>query len=391
VTFMRYRFQNLYSSPDLVVGDENIMTRESDNPIAASAKLMGRLGLIAGMVVVAACGEADGAPEPAGEAFVRVVNVEVAELEPSQFVEDIRLTGTIQASRDVMISAEENGVIREVLVDKGQPVRAGAALLQIDSALLEAQVAEARAQSELARETWERRRRLWEEDGVGSELAYLEARYAADQAQARLATLEERLARTVIRAPFSGVFDERRVDVGSLVSAGTVVGRIISLDPVKVTAGVPERYAADVKAGAEVDVRFDALSGQLFKGSVDYVGSTVDPRTRTFPIEVEVDNPGSVIKPEMVASARLVRQVSEGVIVVPQEAVVRTETGYRAFVVEGSADNAVARAVDVELGAGRDDVVHVVRGLRAGQQLVVLGQQQLADGDRVRIVTGEVR
>lgn len=388
---MRYRVPNLYSPHANVVGDEHMMMQQADNSIAAAVISKGRAWLVAAVLVAAACGEADGAPEPGGEAFVRVVNVEVAQLEPARFVEDIRLTGTIQASRDVMISAEESGVIREVVVDKGQQVRAGAALLQIDAALLEAQVAEARAQAELARETWERRRRLWEEDSVGSELAYLEARYAADQAQARLRTLEERLARTVIRAPFAGVFDERRVDVGSLVSPGTVVGRIISLDPVKVTAGVPERYAADVRVGAEVDVRFDALGGQLFSGRVDYVGSTVDPRTRTFPIEVEVDNPGGVIKPEMVASARLVRQVSEGVIVVPQEAVIRTETGYRAFVIEGSADDAVARAADVELGASRDDVVHVLRGLRAGQQLVVLGQQQLADGDRVRIVTGDVR
>jgi membrane fusion protein, multidrug efflux system len=91
-------------------------------------------------------------------------------------------------------------------------------LLKIDDAVLRAQVGQARAQADLAEQTWERRKRLWEEDRVGSELAYLEAKFAAEQTAANLAGLEARLERTTIRAPFTGILDERAVEVGTMVS-----------------------------------------------------------------------------------------------------------------------------------------------------------------------------
>lgn len=336
----------------------------------------------------AACTSADGAPEPETEGFVRIVNVEVERLEPRPFLEQIRLTGAIRANRDVTLSAEESGRIVEIVIEKGRRVRAGDVILRIDDTVLRSQVAEARAQADLARETWDRRRRLWEDDQVGSELAYLEARFAAEQSAARLATLEERLARTAVRSPIDGVFDERRVELGALVSAGTPVARIIQIDPVKVVAGVPERYGTEVMPETPAMVRFDVLDGQSFEGLVRYVGASVDPRTRTFPIEVEVPNPGGRIKPEMIATISLARSELDGVIVVPQEALIRTAEGFRVFVAEGAGDERTARAVDVEVGPGGGNEVVISAGLEAGDQLVIVGQQQLAGGDRIRIVDG---
>jgi RND family efflux transporter MFP subunit len=362
------------------------------NPMSRqTTRGVGAVGLTGAILLLAACGgqEADGAVQGGEEPFVRVVNVETRAVTPSGFQEEIRLTGTIQANRDVVVSAEENGAITEVVVEKGNRVRAGDAILRIDDTLLRSQVDEARAAAELARETWERRRRLWEEDQVGSELAYLEARFAAEQSAARLRTLEERLARTVVRAPIDGVLDERRVELGALVSPGTPVARLVQLDPVKVSAGVPERYAADVSDGTPASVTFDVLDGERFEGEVNYVGAAVDPGTRTFPVEVVVPNPGGVIKPEMVASIGLLRRALDEVVVVPQDAVVRVADGYRAFVVEGEGAQATARAVDVRLGPSQNNRVVVEDGLDPGARLVVVGQQQLADGDRVRVVGGD--
>lgn len=351
------------------------------------------VGTAAMAAMVAACGgtEADAADQSEGEPFVRIVNVETEAVALTPFQEQIRLTGTIQANRDVVVSAEESGRITEIVVEKGSPVAAGDAILRIDDSLLRSQVQEARAQAELARETWERRKRLWEEDRVGSELAYLEARFAAEQSAARLETLEERLRRTAIRAPVDGVLDERRVEIGALVSPGTPVARIVQLDPVKVTAGVPERYAADVEAGTRATVTFDVLDGESFSGEVSYVGASVDPRTRTFPVEIVVPNPGGVIKPEMVANAALLRRALDEVVVIPQDAAVRVAEGYRVFVVDGQGAQAVARAVDVALGPSQNNRVVVEDGLQPGDRLVVVGQQQLAAGDRVRVVTGDER
>jgi len=352
---------------------------------------------LAGLTTLAAAcsntaeAEPEGAPQdaPAAEATAaptRVINVETTTLAPREFVETIHLTGTVWADRDVTISAEEAGTVVEILADKGTKVRKGQALLRIDDRVLRAQVDEARAQAELARETWERRKRLFEEDNVGSELAYLEARAAAEQTAARLRTLEERLARTVVRAPFAGVLDERLVELGALVAPGTPVARVVRLDPVKIVAGVPERYAPDVRVGARATVYFDVLDGASFEGDITYVGSTVDPRNRTFGVELRMANPKGVIKPEMIANVDLVRQVIPEAMVVPREALVRVEDGFEVFVVVDGADGPRAEARPVKVGASQSDEVVVLEGVAAGDRLIVVGQKLVADGDRVNVV-----
>jgi len=334
------------------------------------------------------CGgsEAEGAQD--GEGFVRVINVEVKDVGTSTFSETVRLTGTVNANRDVTISAEESGVVREILAEKGSRVRQGQAIFRLDSEILQAQADQAKAVSEMAREAWERRQRLYEEDKIGSELLYLEAKYASEQAEANRRLLEARLRRTVIRAPLDGILESREIEVGTMVGAGTPVARIVDVDLVKITAGVPERYAADVRAGADAVVTFDVLSGEEFPGTMSYVGAAVNPRNRTFPVELVLPNPGGFIKPEMVANVALVRVVHEDVIVVPQEAVVRTERGYVVFVVEEEGGVSKARSRLVELGATQQNHVIVLSGLMEGDRLIVVGQQAVADQDHVNVVVG---
>jgi RND family efflux transporter MFP subunit len=342
--------------------------------------------LLAG--AAAGCGnvEAGGTRGDADEAFIRVINVEVTEVSRENFVEEIRLTAAVQANRDVEVAAEESGVIREILADRGTPVQEGQPVAKIDDAILRAQVEQARAQAELAAQTWERRKRLWEEDRVGSEIAYLEAKFAQEQTAANLRALEERLARTTIRAPFGGVLDERRIEVGSMVGPGTVVGRIVDLNPLKVLAGVPERYAADVRPGARAQITFDVLPGQVLEGTVGYVGAAVDPQSRTFPIEIAVRNARGVIKPQMVANVVVTRREVADAVVVPQDALVRVEGGYVVFVAEAGSEGDVAAVRPVVLGPSRRNLVVLESGVEEGEMLIVDGQKSVADGDRVNVV-----
>jgi membrane fusion protein (multidrug efflux system) len=329
-------------------------------------------------------GQAEGSEEESG--YTRVLNVEVATVEVSSFTETIRLTGTVQADKDVVISAEESGVIREIMVDKGHRVQTGQAIFRMDSELLKAQVDQARALSNLARETWDRRKRLFEEDRVGSELVYLQAKYAAEQAAANLSFLEERLARTVIRAPISGVLDSREIEVGTMVGVGTPVARIVDHDPMKVTGGVPERYATDVRTGTEATVTFDVLPDSTLSGRISYVGSVVNPRNRTFPVELRLPNPGGLIKSEMVANVMVVRRTLEEAMVIPQEALIRVEDGFIVFVVENEGGVDLVRSRPVELGPSQQNEVVVLSGIEPGDRLIVVGQQTVAAGDRVNVV-----
>jgi len=340
-------------------------------------------------VSLTACGtdaEAEGPAPAEGQALGRVINVETSTLEPGDFTEVIRLTGTVEANRDVTVAAEESGVVRALLVEKGTAVREGQPILKIDDRLLASQVEEARARADLASETWTRRKRLWEEDGIGTELAYLEARFASEQAVANLALLQERLDRTTVTAPVEGVLDDRFVEVGTMVSPGTPVARILDLDPVKVTAGVPERYATDVRPGTRATVTFDVLGDSEREGAISYVGAAVNPDNRTFPVEFTLPNPGRTIKPEMVAQVSVVRRELENVIVVPQEALIRVEGGFVVFVIVTRDGQDVAEARPVQTGPSQRNRVVVTEGLEGGERLVVVGQQTVAAEDVVRVV-----
>ncbi|MEX0912837.1 MAG: efflux RND transporter periplasmic adaptor subunit [Gemmatimonadota bacterium] len=346
--------------------------------------IVGGVGLAVGAVACAG-GSASEVPEETQES-ARIVSVEVMEVQPEPFTDYVQVVGRVEANRDVTVSAEESGTIRELLVQKGAQVRAGQPIARIDDSVLRPQAEQAAAEASLARETWERQRRLWEEDRVGSEISYLQARYRAETAEAGARALRERLERTVVRSPIDGVLNDRFVEVGTLVTPGTAIARVLDTETVKVSGGVPERYAGEVQAGAEVEVSLDGLRGTVFTGEVDFVGAAVDQSNRSFPIEVVIPNQGGTLKPGMVANVRVVRQTTAEALVVPQEAVLRIEDGYVVYTVADSGGQPTAQAQPVSLGTSQGNRVAIDAGLTQGDRVVVVGQNRLASGDRLQIV-----
>jgi RND family efflux transporter MFP subunit len=343
--------------------------------------------IVAGVLV--ACQSTEGASAGSTEETVRVVNVEVSPVVMDRFDDFIRITGEAEAMHDITLSAEETGRIVAFRARRGAWVEQGAVIAELDGDVLEAQVREARETAQLADEQFERQRRLWEVEKVGSEIMFLQARTAAAVAHARLETLEARLARTKIRAPVAGIFDEKYAEVGEMAMPGARIARVVSSQQVKVTGGVPERYALSVRSGDQVRIAFDVLPGETFTGSIRYVGASVDPINRTVPIEVVLDNPGGHIKPRMIAAVEVARARLQNVVVVPQQVVLRTEDGYEVFVAVEEAGQTVARRRAVTVGPSADNRIVITSGLAAGERLITLGHQLVDDGGRVRIVTAD--
>jgi membrane fusion protein (multidrug efflux system) len=347
----------------------------------------------------AGCGSTDAAENEsaAEDVYVKVVNVEVRTLEPVDFTAYIRLTGAVEAYQDVVVSSQESGVIERIIVDRGSRVRAGQPIARIDDEIIAAQVDEARASASLARERYERQRQLWEEEEIGSEIAFLQTKYEAQSADARLAFLEAKYARHTIKSPIAGVLDDRYVDLGEIVAPGVPVARVLTIDRLKVVAGVPERFGPYVSQGGSAVLNFDVLPGQSIDGTIAHVGAAVDPQNRTFPIEILLDNPEGRLKPQMVANVRVATERLQDVIVVPQDVVLRTEDGYAVFVVvDGSyavfvvvegPGGTLAEARAVGLGPSFENEVVVATGLAVGDRLIVTGHQMVDAGDRVREVS----
>lgn len=343
---------------------------------------------------VAACTSAKGDAEESADAqaagdaesLIRVINVTAQFVVRSRFTDYIRVTGQVQAFTDVTLSAEESGRVSAYPVEKGRRVRRGQVVARLDDAVLRAQVAEARASARLAQEQDERQRRLWEEEKIGSEITYLQAKYQAEMQAARLATLEARLERMAIRSPIDGVFDEKFLEVGEMAMPGAQVARVVEIDKLKVSAGIPERFAPYVRPGGQAQVTFDILADRTFAGSVGFVGSTVDERNRTFPIEIVLDNPEGLVKPRMVANVQVVRTTLPDAIAIPQEVVLRREEGYHVYLVVEEEGKLVARARPVTLGPAYGNRVVIEEGLEVGDRLVMAGAKLVDDGRRIRIV-----
>lgn len=359
--------------------------------------------LVAVMLTVAACSGADGASDQDESDLAASTNegtrVESMILQPTHFADVIELTGTVEAVDDATLSAQSAGTV-VALADLGDYVQRGAAVAQLDPQLAraaveqaEASVEAAQAQYNLAEDNYQRQTPLYR-DSIISAIEYesvraqlSQARAQLSQANAMLASAEKQLQNTSVRTPFAGIVEQQFVERGEQVTPGMPVARVVNSNQVKVSAGVPERYAGDIEVGAQVEVRLNAYNVGNRLGRVSFVGSAIDTDSRTFPIEVRLDNASQDLKPQMVAQVMVTREDLEGAIVVPREAVLRDELGTAVFVVERSGDSiAVAQRRHVQLGASYGGRVVVTSGLASGDEVVVAGQTNLTEGDAVRVV-----
>jgi membrane fusion protein (multidrug efflux system) len=341
--------------------------------------------LVAAAGMVTGCG---GQAEPAEESYTRIMNVGITRVVPQSFTATLRVTASVEAYHDVRVVAEEGGVVDRILPAKGARVREGQALAQLDTEVMAAQLDEARAAADLAEDQWQRQRRLWEEEQVGTEIAYIQARENARMRAATVRTLETRLEKKTIRSPVDGTFEDYFVEEGEFAAPGVPLARVISSERMKIIGGVPERFSTEVRPGTPVEVSLDPYPDQRFPGKIDFVGDAVDTDSRTIPIEVHLDNPGGLMKAGMIASLIIARSQIENALVVPQEAVLRIEQGYQVFVVEQDGSRQVARSRMVELGLSHEDFVVIESGLQAGESIVTVGQLKLGNGDVLNIVSG---
>ncbi len=328
----------------------------------------------------------------------RQVRVETLQLLPTSFEEVIEVTGSVEATNDATVSAQSIGTL-VYRVRRGAYVPRHGRIAQIDSTLThaaylqsKAQVDAAQAQFDLATDTFKRQEPLFQ-DSIISAIEFENVRAQLNQstaqlnqAKAVLVQLRKQLDNTRITAPFGGTVETFFAEVGEQVALGSQIARIVNTASVKIVAGVPERYANDIEVGSAVKVVLDTYGGAERAGSVAFVGKAINTNNRTFPVEIRLDNADQILKPEMVARLYLIRETLNDVIVIPQDAVPLDETGHSVFVVIDEGGSLVAERRPVTLGPSYGGSVVVDKGLYAGDEVVILGQYNLTQGDAVEVV-----
>lgn len=327
-----------------------------------------------------------GLPEEPETDQVRSVNVELEELSPEDFASYLRLVGTVTTNNDVQISAEVNGRIQEFYKREGDSVAEGENILKINDQKLRQEVRRLRAVTEQSRENYERLQRLYETDDIGSEIDVLNARYTYEQNQASLESMEVDLENTLIKAPFSGEVDEILIEAGEMVSSGTPVLRLISKSGMKITLGVPGRYADEVDRGDEAEVWFDFDPENRFYLPITNVSNSIDPTNRTFKMDLDLPPDEINTKIDMLANVRLRINHIPDVIIVGEEYIF-TKNGHHVAYIAGENEDGQNVAIErrVELGPSYGNRVVVSEGLDEGDRLVTQGSSYLQDSTRITI------
>jgi multidrug efflux pump subunit AcrA (membrane-fusion protein) len=202
--------------------------------------------------------------------------------------------------------------------------------------------------------------------------------------EAILAQEQIRLQNTQIVAPFSGEIVRRNVDSGALISPSTPMVTLVHMVTLKVVANVLEKDIAFVKSGMKVKILTEAYPDKPFEGAVVRINKALDLATRTLQAEINIPNPGHLLKPGMFARIEVALQEKPAALAVPRHAVLEEGGNRFVFVVEGN--QAIRKPIVT--GIEQDQLIEVVKGLKDGDKIVVRGQESLRDRSTIRVIEG---
>jgi len=323
---------------------------------------------------------------------VTTTTVEASEWQPSR-----PAVGSLVAVRAVTVGAELPGTVREVSFESGQAIRRGMVLARLDASTEQAQLESAEAEAALSRLALERAESLRQAE-VSPQAELDVARARARQAEATVAALQSTIAKKTIRAPFDGRVAIRPVEVGQVVSPGTPIASLQSVDPIHAEFWLPQQALADLKEGQRVQVSTDTFPGQRWEGRVTTINPEVDVATRNVRVRATLPNGDGRLRPGMYANVEVVSAERRPVLLVPATSVLFAPYGDSVYVLEeakpeeaakgaapapATGPRLVARQRFVRLGERRGDLVAVASGLKAGETVVSSGAFKLRNGASV--------
>lgn len=311
--------------------------------------------------------------------------VEIATVTSGTVVDRFEAVGTLEAQEAITLVSQIDALAIDIPFQEGYLLQAGDLIAQLDDAQLKAEELRAGAVLDQRKISYERIKTIVEQKAAAPQ-DLDDAAAALKVAEADLALIRARLAKTRIVAPFTGLVGARRVSPGAFLRSGDPITELARIDQLRIVFYAPERYVSSLKPGAEVTVSTPAYPGYELKGKISVVEPIVDPATRTVKIVARVGNTANQLRPGMSANVSAVLNLRKNALIIPDEAIFAEGNQNLVYVIKP--DSSVTRT-PVTLGARQAGTVEVLDGLKSGMKIVRAGHQKLFEGAKVFPVANE--
>ena len=314
----------------------------------------------------------------------RKVTVNIQKLQPEVFNHYFDASAEIESVHEAYISPEVNGQIDEIMVKEGDRVKKGELLAQLNSDIIQDNIRELKTSLEMASFTYKKQKSLWEKH-IGSELQYLQAKTNFESLQNKLKTLQTQYQRSFIKSPIDGYVDAIDLKVGEMAIPGQRFFHVVNLSKLYVNAQISEAYLPIIHEGDPVEVRFPAFPSILLHKKVYRIGKVINKQSRTFKLQLRINNPHNLLKPNLMAIIRIKDYTNPKAVVVPSYILREDILGYYLYVVSKENGQQIAQKRYVKIGKSFKKKTEVISGLKVGETIVTQGYNNVTNGSVLNI------
>lgn len=307
------------------------------------------------------------------------ISVTVEQVAEETVNRNFEANGVFIPSQELKLMSETSGSIVKILKRKGDYVRRGDLIVQIDDRLIRSEYNIAKLRKEQAEKDLNRFENLVETDAI-TKKQFEDAENGFLMAEAQLSALKKRLDDTQITAPISGFINEDYYEMGALVSPGMPIADIINRSPMKLAVKVTESEIHKVKKGDEIQVKANAIGNESFMGKVSFISDKADP---SFKYEVELVMVGenqNMIKPGMFGTAQFEFSQEEKVLKISRKSIAGSLKSPGVYMIQ----DGVARYKAIKINPLSDGNVEIIEGLQAGDEVIASGLINVQEGTKVK-------
>ena len=313
-----------------------------------------------------------------GDSVETGIAVAVVILKNEIFKNYIDVQGRVDADQNVSLSSEMPGTITKINVKTGDEVHAGQVLAETDVRAINQQISDLQTNADLVNQIYEKQKNLWDQK-IGTEVQFLQAKTNKESMEKKMIAMQELIRMSKIISPINGTVDAVDIKIGQAVAPGLPAIRVINFSNLKVKADVAESYASKIKKGNEVIIYFPDTQDSVI-AKVDFVSRAINNSSRTFSVEVLLDNKKEY-HPNMVARLSINDyQSPETAITIPVRSIQKDENNEEFVYL---VNEKMAKKQLVKVGKTYSGKAEIISGLKEGDVLVTLGYDIINDGDAI--------